>query len=463
MKKLFALILSAVLLVQICCLTASAEEQTTYTPYLQSVQEMGSYEGDLEDLRYFPFRYTSASNFAWFRENVIGPNDCQEGVLYVKDLFEETIQPLTDTPVLEYKPSGNTLYYLLDEFSLYRIDIIQKEQIPVYESTIPMRKLTRGEKDLFFIEGNCVQEVNATAHTVSTYATCEGITGFAFDDDENLVWGNGQGGLFRYDAVTQTSESMDVPVTMKLEAEPHLHDAEADAASQLEMQSYARAITPVSLPLPEYPAGSYFTKDGEYCGHHGDDTCDYYGGCNCLPYDGSIQCIGFAKYACDRYAHRTAWTRPDGDVERNVDITDDYKTKFFIIRMGYGSYVTFYHPEHSIVVLSTYSDSFISYECNLYNDCRVTVETRSYLDISKKYGEKGVEYGLSHHFNGKASKLNSQYHTVACSSDCTGYTLKAHYSYAPGSNATCAACGYVGKIDSGLLQSVEIPFPVSNE
>lgn len=87
MKKLFALILSAVLLVQICCLTASAEEQTTYTPYLQSVQEMGSYEGDLEDLRYFPFRYTSASNFAWFRENVIGPNDCQEGVLYVKDLF----------------------------------------------------------------------------------------------------------------------------------------------------------------------------------------------------------------------------------------------------------------------------------------------------------------------------------------------------------------------------------------
>ena len=40
MKKLFALILSAVLLVQICCLTASAEEQTTYTPYLQSVQEM---------------------------------------------------------------------------------------------------------------------------------------------------------------------------------------------------------------------------------------------------------------------------------------------------------------------------------------------------------------------------------------------------------------------------------------
>ena len=461
MKKLFAVILSVVLLVQICCLTASAEEQTTYTPYLQSVQEMGSYEGNLEDLRYFPFRYTSASNFAWFRENVIGPNDCQEGVLYVKDLFEETIQPLTDTPVLEYKESGNTLYYLLDEFSLYRVDIFQQEPIPVHSSSVPMHKLTMGEQDLFFIEGNQVQEVDTSAHTVSTYATCEGITGFAFDDDENLVWGNSRGGLFRYNTVTRASESMEVPVTMKLEAEPHLHDVEADAASQVEMQSYARAIAPVSLPLPEYPVGSYFTKDGEYCGHHDTGTCDYYGGCNCKPYDASIQCVGFAKSASDRYAHRTSWTRPDGDTEWDVYIGTESLAKQFMVRMSRGSYVTFYSPSHSFVVLSTSGSSMTTYDCNVNNDCRVTVENRTYASIASKYGT--VEYGLTHHFNGKVSKLNSQYHTVACSSDCTGYTLQAHYASSPGSNATCTACGYVGKIDSGLLQSVEIPYPVSNE
>lgn len=156
---------------QICCLTASAEEQTTYTPYLQSVQEMGSYEGDLEDLRYFPFRYTSASNFAWFRENVIGPNDCQEGVLYVKDLFEETIQPLTDAPVLEYKESGNTLYYLLDEFSLYRVDIFQQEPIPVHSSSVPMHKLTMGEQDLFFIEAIKFRKWTPVPTPFLTYAT----------------------------------------------------------------------------------------------------------------------------------------------------------------------------------------------------------------------------------------------------------------------------------------------------
>ena len=102
-----------------------------------------------------------------------------------------------------------------------------------------------------------------------------------------------------------------------------------------------------------------------------------------------------------------------------------------------------------------------TYDCNVYDDCRVTVENRTYASIASKYGT--VEYGLTHHFNGKVSKLNSQYHTVACSSDCTGYTLQAHYASSPGSNATCTACGYVGKIDSGLLQSVEIPYPVSNE
>ena len=105
MKKFFAVFIVCILVMQFTFIPASAEG-AEYEPYLKGVQETGSYVGDIEELRYYSFRYTKDASFAWFRENVIGPNHCKEGYLYVKDLVPEEMKG--SIPSLPYWPSSPT-------------------------------------------------------------------------------------------------------------------------------------------------------------------------------------------------------------------------------------------------------------------------------------------------------------------------------------------------------------------
>ena len=55
---------------------------------------------------------------------------------------------------------------------------------------------------------------------------------------------------------------------------------------------------------------------------------------------------------------------------------------------------------------------------------------------------------VSHTFTGTKEQYSASYHKVHCTtSGCEGYILDTHSAYEPGNNATCAYCGYVGKID----------------
>ena len=58
--------------------------------------------------------------------------------------------------------------------------------------------------------------------------------------------------------------------------------------------------------IRKYPHGKYWNHMGSSknnpegvtdtpCSNHDDDHCDYYGGCSCNSYDGTIQCMGYAN------------------------------------------------------------------------------------------------------------------------------------------------------------------------
>ena len=68
------------------------------------------------------------------------------------------------------------------------------------------------------------------------------------------------------------------------------------------------SISPRITYMGDYPAGSYFTKNGKACNAPGGNDChshrycDWdpsnpnYDSCNCKPYRNAIQCMGYAKY-----------------------------------------------------------------------------------------------------------------------------------------------------------------------
>lgn len=442
MKKFLALMLACLLVGQLVCMTASAEENTPYRPFLEVVQEVGTYRGDLEDLRYFPFRYTNDDNFAWFRANVIGPNECEEGVLYVKDLVEEIIWPVTDEPVTAYKELGDKLVYVKGN-DIFETDYFSN-QTHLYTAEAPVEQMVRGNGGIYFLENDHIKVLDTEVGGAKDLVVCDDVAKFTVNSDGEVIWGDHAGNLFQYDFATSSAIPLDVQPTINA---GHISCIEEVPGNAEVIDTYGVANL-VTFPLAEYPKGSYFTKDGGPCSdHHAKPDCltkiNNGDTCNCRIYGRAIQCMGFARYASDQYAHRSSWTTPAGDLRTNVALSDAGLAKTFYSSLSYGSYVEL--PGHSIVVLYTTSTSVHTYECNNDGKCGVSMYARDFGTFSTQYSS--AEKSLSHSFNGLARSRSAQYHTINCStSGCTGYMVGEHYSSNPGDKATCNACGYVGKI-----------------
>lgn len=209
------------------------------------------------------------------------------------------------------------------------------------------------------------------------------------------------------------------------------------------------ASSAVGFPLPDYPIGSFFTDDHEYCGHHDDGICDFNEeACNCRYYSGSIQCAAFAKYAVDRYAHLS---ESQGDYIRQYndahDIIDEDTgvggERFYtsLAQAPRGSYVRVSRNAsscfsgHSFVVVTNYpsEQKMTIYECNLYDNCQVTSRTVSYSELAKSYYMYFISF---HEFSTAPTYYDQWSHRIPCSlPDCSGYVLEAHTS-----GSVCLIC-----------------------
>ncbi|MDO4377780.1 MAG: hypothetical protein Q4C64_01345 [Erysipelotrichia bacterium] len=90
--------------------------------------------------------------------------------------------------------------------------------------------------------------------------------------------------------------------------------------------------------------------------------------------------------------------------------------------------------------------NIITYECNWSGQyCEVSYQSRTFDQFAKI--APYVIYVVKHNYTGSCLSNNQKYHKQYCStSECNGWRYEEHYSSYPGSNATCAACGYTGSI-----------------
>ncbi len=173
-------------------------------------------------------------------------------------------------------------------------------------------------------------------------------------------------------------------------------------------------VTPsrrASLPLSEYPSGSYYSFNSKGCSCHSNsctwdvpanvtkkDRCygtktKTSGDCKIYKGTNAIQCKGFADYVCKQYnGHDVGSSYAISGAPSSItnDTTGQNAWKSFANKLYVGSNVrvkvrgkTYYH---SFIVTKKSSTGLTIYDANrVSNNCKVSVATLTWADLAKKY------------------------------------------------------------------------------
>ncbi|MDO4377779.1 MAG: hypothetical protein Q4C64_01340 [Erysipelotrichia bacterium] len=306
-KKIFVFCLSIMIFLSYANIKAATDVNTQ--DLLVENNEV-SYAEEFEmsfsvsDLTYYPFIYHE--NNTWFNENVIGQADCSEGYLYIKNLDTGIIRKLVSKTINIFVEGDNLLFFIYRN-AIYSVNYDGTEIQKLYQSNgiVDEKILELSNNNLYFTENNniCVIDLNSMHKNILVngyspdmiYIKSETSIVFTVSDEYYVI-----------DSISN--------IVRKLKNESELRNLLNSSVSIVDTYSTAVQIdTNFDALLSEYPFGRYFTKYGEKCTHHG-TGCSYYGGCNCKPYQGSIQCMAYARYGCDKYAHLSGWTPKSSDI-----------------------------------------------------------------------------------------------------------------------------------------------------
>lgn len=132
--------------------------------------------------------------------------------------------------------------------------------------------------------------------------------------------------------------------------------------------------TKTVLPLAEYPAGSYFTKDGKACTAH--DGCDWaVDDCNCMNFDRSIWSMGFAKYVyCSVFGRHVS---EETKTEKNIDLTAA-TAKAELSELPAGAYISVLMYDgvpHHMSMMNADDNCITVYQANYGGRCLVSTMT----------------------------------------------------------------------------------------
>ncbi len=167
-----------------------------------------------------------------------------------------------------------------------------------------------------------------------------------------------------------------------------------------------------SLPLEEYPIGSYFTKNGKRCTCHNSSNCIASGtSCNCMRFWPTgrastceidllgVQCIGFARFCQYRLfgfidygdtAYRFQNLLGRSLSAGNWSAADAER---YIKQAGVGGHIRI--STHSIVIVEIRNDGFTTYECNgktSGSECKVYSRSFTWKSFYQAYGNTTWRY-----------------------------------------------------------------------
>ena len=172
-----------------------------------------------------------------------------------------------------------------------------------------------------------------------------------------------------------------------------------------------RSTYAVSLPLSNYPSGTYFTHNGNACSTCHNNNCGYTipsgestsrcwdsvlnssGNCKRYAPTGAIQCKAFADYVFYQYTGENVSNSNKSDTSAYATIingsdgADDLKTLFTSLPIGSNVRLkvrgqTYYH---SIIISAKSSTGVTIYDANRIGKCKVGNQTKAWAQLASMY------------------------------------------------------------------------------
>ncbi len=430
-----------------------------------TVQSDPNFELDFEsDLTYYTFIYDHTNQ--WEVDDVIGQSGCIDGYLYTKNFNTGVIRQLINVKVNCFFEVNDRVYFPYDN-SIYCVDYLGTQLTEIYSANgmIGENVVQVKDDDIYFILDNVLVKYNVDEGTLNELFSADGMTDLYIRSDNEFVYliDKEMHYVIFNDAINNNANELnsvslnrnyndvvvdDVQVMNYLLSE-EIDIEENDASINSSTVTYQKDYNLTQI-MASYPSGSYFTQDGTACYHHGSGSCSYYGGCNCKNYDYAIQCMGFAKYASDRYAHKSSWNPPSAEqYEPNTRFNSVNQIKTYFDRMTTGAYVLLSHSDnetgfHAMFYVKSDSNGVTTYECNINGHCDVATYYTTYEGYKTRFNTCYGIYTVSHNYSSTATSYNANFHKYNCTT-CGGYILEYHYGSTLG-NGTCMKCGYSGNI-----------------
>lgn len=394
-----------------------------------------------------------------------------DGYLYRANPTDGSPEKLLDYKVKTYTESEGALYCIADGDLMVSINKSSGEAVELYQAEEEIAFIQAEGGAVFFVAGDTAYRHVIEDGRTEELITVTGMTHYFpisghefvwYEEDKNgeMVWiySNQEGEMdeyvplviaYVYDCLTGETAQFDDEAyfqTLGLMSEEEIWELEQGVGETL-----ARAgglIAYGTTNLPEYPAGSYFTKNGRVCGTcHGRGICDANGSdCNCRKINGGVQCQAFGWYAYAELANNSKYAAASGDRFGEKIFSSDKDVKNYLQKKPWGTFLRCSKPsggKHTVILLRTTDTNIYVYEANHDNKCGVGLRNLTYQQFKTTY--KSIDYGYSHNF-GSAVSYNSTYHSRSCSSSgCSGVTYERHYAHSSNPKR-CVECNYSGTI-----------------
>lgn len=445
-----------------------------------------------------PFEYAKAPDgldvfiyhgYSPYSSPNLDTSECVLDRLYVYNSVEDSLVTISEQAVAAYTYTQTALYYVTEEQKIYKTDYSGTNHEYLYQCTQGDIDNLRSYFDtLYFIEDRSsvilLDVVSKTAQEIWIY---ENLSWAIMLNADQLIATTTEEDNYLYDIPTNTATLIsEIESTNLITAA--VKGTFSNNARSTTTPNFAAMVTQennVSFPVPGYDVVNYnsyptFVRPVSWFHKNGQEGCSTQ---NCARYSGSGECMGFAKYVHDVYAHmgddtyvdsnnngiadgsenylankawedRTCMTyhRPpaeafeDGTLPSSIDKTltprefediDDITIFFGALNTGayvrYGKYFDDgdTSPEngcHSIVFIASDDSGIWVYECNQKYDnnsnhgCGVFIQYYPYSKLTKY---RFVLNYVNHDYPDNWGYLDADYHSKNCA-DCIGYVQKQH-------------------------------------
>lgn len=406
----------------------------------------------------FPFIYSDDSSFAFFRD-IIGPCGCKPGLLYVKNFNTNEITQLWEEPVSEFTETADYVYFITVDNKIIQTDYFGNNSKILYSSSSPLSSIIHYDSIIYFLDNCNIMSYSLCTNSIDTLLHQDGITSIFPCHGNNLILKSNEA-QYIYNTISHSLTSVastdDVDTLINGDITSNNNTVELLPFSYSTLATAAEN-NDVIFPLSEFSTSPYFTYGKVKCDHTSSATrkCRYYKNAN--------ECMGFAMYASEQYAHLPtsgSFYRASGDYvtyKNNSEylmFQSSTAVRLFFQRLTKGAYVrlcaypkaedTNKDGSHSLVYVSASSSSVTIYDSNRIGACKIAYQSRDYATMLGSYPYV-FEY-VSHHFTKKAQSYSYTYHKIGCA-NCVGYLLSSHTFTTSNNQTVCSACGYIQPIE----------------